>query len=54
MAHISVLQQDTMVSLGYSTDALPNIPLRREIQQPTMTSSLMFSMMAEACPATNG
>jgi hypothetical protein len=54
MAHISVLQWVTMVSLGHSRDALPNIPLRTAIWQPTMTSSPKFSMMAVASPVTNG
>lgn len=35
------------------TALLPNIPLRIARQRPTMTSSLMFSMMPAASPAIN-
>lgn len=33
------------------TELLPNIPLRMARQRPTITSSLMFSMMPAASPA---
>lgn len=56
-----------MVTRGYSdsyswsltlmqtcgTAEFPKIPLRTAIQRPTMTSSLTFSMMAAASPATS-
>ena len=42
-----------MTYLTCGTALLPNIPFSTAMDRPTMTSSLTFSIMAAASPATS-